>query len=313
MEPTSLPASSDGSVTFADALRAAVRSSGLGLERIRYRLALRGTPISVATLSSWQLGRTQPERPCSLVALGNLEEVLRLPTGALSGLLGRPRARGRGSRESRMLPIGALKPGAEGVAALLAGLNTSGDPHLIRISQHDRYEYGADRSQLRVWNRQVMRADRDGPDRWVTLFYEDEPGCGLPRPRGLRNCRLGKTAVDEESGVLAAELLFSHPLRRGETLIMEYEMVHREPRPVGSWGSCGRTLRMTTREYLLEAAFHPAALPAICEEFTEPADGQPGTVRRLIPDSTGCVHALALDTGPARFGIRWTWDVPEPS
>ncbi|MFD9819527.1 hypothetical protein [Streptomyces violascens] len=207
-----------------------------------------------------------------------------------------------------MLPIGALKPRADRVAALLSALDTSGDAHLIRISQHDRYEYGADRAQHRVWSRQILRADQHGPDRWVTVFYEDEPGAGIPRPHGLRNCRLGRTVTDSDAGVLAAELLFDRPLRQGESVIMEFELRHRHRQVPGPGGSCGRTLRMPTREYVLEAAFHPTALPALCEEFTEPADGGPSAIRQISLDSTGCCHALALNLGPARFGIRWTWE-----
>lgn len=79
---------------FAPALRAAIRVRGLGLERIRYRLRSRGTPISLATLSHWQSGRCRPERTESLQALANLEEIVGVPQGALTRLLGPPRIRG---------------------------------------------------------------------------------------------------------------------------------------------------------------------------------------------------------------------------
>lgn len=80
---------------FDVALRAAIRARGLGLDRIRYRLRGRGTTVSLATLSHWQSGRCRPERPESLEALRNLEEILNVPDGALSKLLGPPRARTR--------------------------------------------------------------------------------------------------------------------------------------------------------------------------------------------------------------------------
>ena len=79
---------------FAEALRAAIRARGLGLERIRYRLRGRGTSLSLATLSHWQSGRCRPERPESLQALEYLEEILRVPEGSLRRLLGPPRSRG---------------------------------------------------------------------------------------------------------------------------------------------------------------------------------------------------------------------------
>ncbi|MBB4688093.1 transcriptional regulator [Amycolatopsis jiangsuensis] len=80
---------------FAEALRAAIRARGLGLERIRYRLRDRGTSLSLATLSHWQSGRCRPERRDSLLALRNLEDILGVPDGALRRLVGPPRSRGR--------------------------------------------------------------------------------------------------------------------------------------------------------------------------------------------------------------------------
>ncbi|MGA6165336.1 transcriptional regulator [Amycolatopsis magusensis] len=78
---------------FAAALRAAIRARGLGLERIRFRLLDRGVPVSLATLSYWQSGRCRPERPESLAALSELEDVLEVPPGSLTRLLGPPRRR----------------------------------------------------------------------------------------------------------------------------------------------------------------------------------------------------------------------------
>ncbi|MEV4144685.1 transcriptional regulator [Amycolatopsis sp. NPDC049691] len=80
---------------FDVALRAAIRARGLGLDRIRYRLRGRGTTVSLATLSHWQSGRCRPERPESLEALRNLEDILNVPDGSLSRLLGPPRGRTR--------------------------------------------------------------------------------------------------------------------------------------------------------------------------------------------------------------------------
>jgi hypothetical protein len=59
---------------FAGALRAAIQASGLSLDRLQHRLRERGVTISVATLSYWQSGRSQPQRSQSLVALRHLEE-----------------------------------------------------------------------------------------------------------------------------------------------------------------------------------------------------------------------------------------------
>ncbi|UMP02011.1 hypothetical protein [Amycolatopsis sp. EV170708-02-1] len=45
---------------FPRALDRAITESGLGLDRIRHRLAQQGVRISVATLSYWRTGRSRP-------------------------------------------------------------------------------------------------------------------------------------------------------------------------------------------------------------------------------------------------------------
>jgi hypothetical protein len=91
---------------------AAIRARGLGLERIRYRLRAQGVSISLATLSHWQSGRCRPERPESLLALCHIEEVLEVPPGSLTHLLGPPRSRGRGACPTHARPDGKVMPSA---------------------------------------------------------------------------------------------------------------------------------------------------------------------------------------------------------
>src|SRR5436309_1108793 len=112
---------------FPEALRAAIKGSGLSLDRIQHRLRLRGVNISVATLSYWQSGRRRPERPESLDALRHLEAVLRVPPNALTALLGPPRPRGRRRRTGRQLAMDALWTSNEGLPGLLARIDTSFD------------------------------------------------------------------------------------------------------------------------------------------------------------------------------------------
>ena len=68
---------------FHTALRVAIQTSGLGLDRIRHRLAMRGITVSTTSLSYWQSGRSRPERAESLAAVTALEDLLELPAGSL--------------------------------------------------------------------------------------------------------------------------------------------------------------------------------------------------------------------------------------
>lgn len=87
---------------FEHALRLAIRSRGLTLERIRVRLLERGVRTSLASLSNWQRGRCRPERAGSLRAVRELEDILGLPGDSLVTLLGPRRPRGRWRAQPRV-------------------------------------------------------------------------------------------------------------------------------------------------------------------------------------------------------------------
>jgi len=287
---------------FADALRAAIRDSGLSLDRIRERLWQRGAKVSLATLSYWQSGRSQPERPVSLQALGMLENVLGLDAGALSALLEPPRPRGRRSDPER-IAVDALWPDeAAAVRRAMRTVDVRWDTSLVRLSQHDRIEIDANGGEPRVWVRQVLRATEDGPDRWVLLHHMDEHGRPLPQVRPIRGCRLGAVYTETAAGLLAAELLFPRPLARGEAVLTEHLLVNATPCPQD--GNYERRLRLPVREYVLELQFTAPALPTRCTSFWAPDGGTP-IERPLDLDDDHRALLVALDTGPGRHGAHW--------
>jgi transcriptional regulator with XRE-family HTH domain len=299
---------------FPDALRAAIKGSGLSLDRIQHRLQLRGVTISVATLSYWQSGRRRPERPESLDALRHLEAVLRVPPNALTALLGPPRPRGRRRHNGRLLPLDVLW-GSANLGNLLARVNTSCDGILARISQHDRCEVNAQRQLHTVRVSQVLRAEQDGADRWVLVYDWEVTTKDAPQIIGLRNCRLGRIAVDHEAHILVAELLFDRPLATGETLIMEYQVVNPPSDHGNTADSYFRRLRLPVRDYVVEIQFDPANVPLRCQQFSSPAgDVRMARRRNLTLSPTGEVHAVALGVGPGLFGIEWDWPpaIPAP-
>ncbi|UVS79573.1 XRE family transcriptional regulator [Actinokineospora sp. UTMC 2448] len=291
--------------SFPAALRAAIAARGLGLERLRERLRQRGVSVSMATLSYWQSGRSRPERRESLLALRHLEEVLEVPEGALAALLGPARPRGHWRYVSSGLPaIGALWPDPASVEDALDGIDTSWDERLTRISQHDRVWVGPEGGALSCLSRQVLRAEADGPDRWVVIMHTDEPGYPVPLVRPVRNCALGRVGEDRDAGLVVAELLFDRPLARGETLITEHELVNIPPGPVD--GNYERKFRLPVREFVLEVTFDPAHPPGFCEQYTRDdrdiEDSRPATL------DAGCsVHGVALNFGPGCYGFRWGW------
>ncbi|MCS0637193.1 hypothetical protein NX801_16290 [Streptomyces sp. LP05-1] len=295
---------------FADALRTAIAAGGLSLDRVRDRLARRGAPLSVATLSSWQSGRRRPERPESLRALRQLEAVLGLPDNALRALLAPARPRGRRTLADRMpatADVWATRPGA---AALLAPFAPYSDAALRRLSVHDRMIVGPDGRARELHATLVLRAEEDGPDRLVLLTdWGDGPRRGAPVPvTNPRNCRVGRVVRHPDSGLTAVELLFERALRRDETVLIAYESVRPDaPDRTSARGDrVSRYFRGVVRAYVLEVCFDPAALPARCRQLTTRiGEAEPKAVRNLEAGPSGTVHAIGLDFGPGKFGISW--------
>ena len=277
---------------FHVALRAAISVSGLALDRIRYRLRLRDVSISVPTLSNWQSGRRRPERPESLRALAELEDVLDLPPAALRSLLGPPRPRGRAAHPKG--PNAIVTTWGKGVEPLLVGLNTASDGRLTRLSQHDQVRVDKAGRLAEVASRHVLRASHDGADRWLAV-WDAGHAADVPDIVAGQHCRLRRLNIDPESRLMVGELVFERPLARGDTIIMEYRIVY--PRqPSASGDTFVRRFHRTTRDYVLEARFDPTAVPRRCERLQGQALG---------PRSAASVHLVEFNVA-GTVGIKWT-------
>lgn len=281
---------------FADELRRAIDRRGLSLLRIRDHLDQRGVPVSVATLSYWRSGRSQPGRKSSLDAISQLEEVLDLPTGQLLHTL--PLTRDR-PRKSAVTDLDELWP-EQRAAEMLGRLDTRWDAELDRVTLHDIVRIGPDRRQTSLTVRQVLRARTDGPDRRVVMHSQDDRSVGVAEFRAVQGCELGRVERSAETGVAGAELLFHRPLTRGETVVVEYDATFPTPGPLEL--EFTRRLRMPMREYLLQVEFHPEALPASTVAFTE------GRSSAVVLDPSHRGHLAHTDATPGTTGIRWSWD-----
>ena len=292
----------DASGSFAEVLRTAIEVRGLGLERIRERLEAQGISVSVATLSYWQSGRSQPGRKQSMAALPHLEELLDLDPGSLQRALAPGRPRGR---RCRVVDLDAVWPEPP-QTQVLRSLDTRWDTELERISLHDVVSMGPDRTQVSLEVRQVLRARCDGPDRRVVMHCLEDPQAAPPEIRALQGCRLGSIARDVASGIIGCELVFLDPLRRGQTVVVDYEVQSGAPRPYEVRHT--RRLRLPMRQYLLEIRFDPSALPAAIFHVQDGEDCQ-----RLELDAEHSVHVVDTDCTAGITGVRWAWPDAEPA
>ena len=295
---------------FSAALRAAIADSGLSLDRIRYRRRQYGTPLSLATLSSWQSGRRQPERAASIAALGRLEEIVGVPPGALAALVGPRRARGR-MAYAEAPDLVEVYRGWDPIAGLLSEFDTGSDDLLVRLSQYERLTVGPDRRLRTLHSRALVRAATNDVRSAIVIDQAADGSAPLIHP--LRGCTLGAVRSRPEAGLTIAELRLPRPLNRGELLVMEYAVEFTPPYPADRETS--RRLRLPMREHVIDVEFTRPALPARCVQFTvsgtdDAAADAVETERVLTLDERDRACAMGVDLDPCVIGVRWEWPGP---
>ncbi|KAA2261265.1 hypothetical protein F0L68_17560 [Solihabitans fulvus] len=293
---------------FHTALHAAIRASGLSLEAIQRRLRNDGHQISLASLSYWQRGRSRPERPSSLAAVGSLERILRLPAGTLITLLGPVRPRGRWANHvPGSVSLEALGHSDRSLRVVSTKIDPDANQRLESLSHHQDLRLDATGTGYRLTTRRVVRARADGADRMTVMMVAD---CADAPPftitAGL-NCRLGRVVHDEEEDVTAAELIFHRPLRAGESFLAEYEVeVSDLPEQVTRFDV---GFRQPTKDCVLQTVFHASAIPIRCYPLWQPQNSQPNPLdHELRIETSGSAHVAFVDLPAGRYGLCWEWN-----
>lgn len=315
--PPDSPVDADAAVRAADAsepvftqaLRAAISTRGASLESLRQALLERGSRVSVATLSYWRSGRSRPDRGGSMIALAELEQVLRLPAGFLTSKVN---PRGPGSAVASELPthysmaeVPTTGPGdgtdAAVVQAGFAMLGMDSDDGLDRVTYHDRLEVRPDRTDGAHDVRTIFMARCAGVDRFP-IWYSHSDAKAFPFVMGLSNCRLGRVIEFREKTAVAAEMVLDHPLDEGESAIVEHRM-----ESIGQTLAAHNLMRRVTnpiRELVMEVRFPPEQIPATAVMHTV-VGGEP-VVRSTTLVGTS-LHLLVIDPQPGVYGLAWTW------
>ncbi|MFB7509078.1 hypothetical protein [Streptomyces broussonetiae] len=292
---------------FHVALRAAIAARGLPLQRVQHHLSRHGVKVGVTSLSYWQQGARRPQRPESLRAVRALEEILQLPDESLIRLLAESQehtATGQSAGHSYR----SLLEASDVLDRLRADLGRSPDGGLHTLGHHEYVRIGARRELAAREAHHIVRAHRDGVDRFLAVHHGD-PGCRPQhiRVRALENCHAGRVRWDQDTGVLVAELLFGTRLRSGDTFLFRYGVED------GTAGPCGEYLHRFCSpggQYALQVRFDTAALPVRCHRFTQPSEAAPRSGRQALP-FTGphhCVHVVEPRIRPGIVGIAWDWE-----
>ncbi|UQA91926.1 XRE family transcriptional regulator [Streptomyces halobius] len=291
---------------FADAFREALRQRGLGLERVRERLDAQGISISLATLSYWQRGRSQPERAQSLRAVDALETILELPDGALRSLLGPHRPRGRGMAEPPDLTASQSVFGANSVEEQALGeafAQFNEDVSAVVVKETLRLD---EHRCIREYSvNQVVRATRDGASRLTAVHCIDD--AAAESIDVFARCgRLGTVRFHPELRTVVVEILFGRELARNETALIDYGILLGRSQQISMHHE--RRMRVNLREYLLHVYFHPAALPLTCHRYyREHIGAGKRCTSRIALDALHTAHMLPVRCPAGVHGMSWEW------
>ncbi|GAA3792178.1 hypothetical protein GCM10022403_027770 [Streptomyces coacervatus] len=292
---------------FHVALRAAIAARGLPLQRVQHHLSRYGVKVGVTSLSYWQQGARRPQRPESLRAVRALEEILQLPEESLIRLLAEtdePSCAGRPSGRSYR----SLVEASGVLDRLLAELGSPLDGGLHTLGHHERVRIGAHRELAGRESQHIVRAHKDGVDRFVAVHHGD-PGCAPERMRvhALENCRTGRVRVHHDTGVLVAELLFDTRLRAGDTFLFRYGV---EDGTAGVSREYIRGFGPAGGQYALQVRFDEQALPSRCHRFAQHSPAAPRSGRQELPLSGRhrSVHLVEPRVRTGIVGIGWDWE-----
>lgn len=194
------------------------------------------------------------------------------------------------------------------VEAVLAGMELPADGGLHTVGHHERDRIGPAGELLSRESQHVVRAHRDGVDRYVAVHHGD-PGCDPARIRvhADDNCRTGRIRRHPEAGVVVAELLFDARLRAGDTYVFGYGF---EDGTGGRSTEYVRGFSYTGGHYVLQVRFDDDALPVRCRRFTRSGPGAPrGHLCDLTPSGPHrAVHLVEQGVRRGILGIAWDWD-----
>lgn len=289
---------------FHRALREAIAHRGLSLARLRAHLEQLGVQVGQSTLSYWQRGLRHPEVPRAIGTVRALESVLRLPPSSLLDLIG-PRS---GNAYGVPRPVVTWPD----PAPLLASFDSvpeaaRGNADLEVLSVHDSVQIGMHREQRSITTRLVVRAVRQGPDRYLAVHRGDE-GSLIDNAlvRAGEGCRQGRLRRESASRNMAVEMLFDRRLAAGEEHVFSFTIIDDSGGPtIGTH----RTFRDVCGSYLVQLSFHRRAMPARCmKQFRASADATPVDVEELVCGLGGVVSAYFGDVGPGIAGIAVEWN-----
>lgn len=287
---------------FSDVLTAAIRRRGLSLERIRTRLDAAGVPVSIATLSYWQSGRSLPTRSRSYHTLVELERILGVEPGHLTQLT--HTADGRTRREQfewqTVIPVRDL------ATQIIDDLGIEMQGRLTRVAMMDRVHVRADKSEAMQHSEVVWRVERQGRPRWAVVLEQDADTEAMPKIEAVFGCSVGEVVKVPARRLLVAEMVAARPMLRGEHFLAEYRISYGHT--VTPSFRTQRAVADTVRTLGLSVSFDPGTVPARVSSGFQASMGQPPEHPTPIVVTGAQTQAVWVEARPGVYSLMWEWD-----
>lgn len=294
--------SADDDERFARELRAAIERSELSLTVISQRLRARHRPVSVATLSNWQSGRSLPGGEQSLGVVAALEELLGRPPDSLADLVGAPRLRGRGAQPTSFLGRRTSKEVFR-EALLELGFTTAQQYAHERVF-HQFVTIDSAREVQRFDSRLAVRALESGVCRLPAVHVLDptEPNVA-PVYTALEGCSIRRRVVWPERRAYGVELVVDGRLDAGQVATFAYRVEMQAP--ATSVTGALYSLPRRANDVLIEVEFRGGRKPVGYERYRRTESGEAVAPARL--DRRERLQLSEARFGPGTFGLRWEW------
>ena len=288
---------------FAAELRSAIEQSGLTLTAISQRLRTRRRPVSVATLSNWQSGRSLPGGEQSLGVVAALEELLGRSPDSLADLVGGPRLRGRTVRTASFLGHRSSKEVFNDALRELGF--TSAQQYAHERVFHQLAAIDSTRPVQRFDFRLIVRALESGVCRLPAVYVLEptEPNIA-PHFVPLDGCSIGRRVVWPEQRVYGVELRVDGRLDAGQVASFAYRV--ELSAEATDMTTVVYSLPRRANDVLIEAEFRGDRRPVDCERYQRTETGETTAAVRL--DRRDRLQVSEARFGPGTLGLRWAWE-----
>lgn len=298
------PRTAPDPTSFADALTTAIQQRGLSLERIRARLAKAEVPVSTATLSYWQSGRSLPTRSRSFHTLTELERIL----GVESGHLSQYTYTADGRTRRGVFAWQTVLPASELASTIIDDLGLEMRGQVTRVMVMDALTINPDRTESTQDSRLIWRAERNGLPRWPIVLEQDAHTAegAVPSVSALLGCRVGEVVEVPERHLIVAEMIGPRPLRRGELFASEHRVTYAAT-GLASF-RMQRALSESVRVLGLAVRFDPGALPARVEWRVQASLDAEASEVEPVALAGGEGQVVRTDARPGVYSLYWEWE-----